>query len=156
MNCDKCGKDLAHNNRTGWCFSCWEKRRAQIAQELEGHYYRVPHIAEFLGYTSDESVRRLVREGSLPEQFPYPTEIGRELRWLRQQVDLWMELATRGSAVNVVSGQAITVDAGALVTLKSGVDIGVTNSGDVIRPKPGVVVARQDVPPADGVKGEEA
>lgn len=153
--CRRCTRPLNSYNPTHLCEACCIEVRKEMALESDDPlYYGVRDIMRLLGHESEEYVRRLAREHALPEGFPAATGTGGQWKWPRQQVDLWMELTLRKSAVTTSPGQFLNVVPGTGVILNSGVVATVRNSGDVVRINGNAVVEKDDVPSLDRPKGE--
>jgi hypothetical protein len=83
--CSRCGNPLGVYNPSHICWVCQEKMATRRWEAIEGPYVYVEDIAEVLEI-SEEQVRRLHRNGSLPS----PLGPAKKLKWDKEYFLSWI------------------------------------------------------------------
>jgi len=89
--CKLCGKVLNRYNPGYFCYSCQEKRIEARDYMSHNANYDVYDMVYILGLQSDESVRRLARQGKLPPSIPGI----KKYQWPRDVIDAWIRSGYR-------------------------------------------------------------
>jgi hypothetical protein len=84
--CPNCGKPLSHENRGPHCFAC---QTIMIEKVVAGSpdYYDAEDLAQIMGFTNAESVKRLGRKNQLPPRVPAI----KKWLWHKSVIEAWVK-----------------------------------------------------------------
>jgi len=84
--CSQCGAVINQYHPGDLCFPCQEKRLEEKITSVED-IIDAEDFADILGYNNAESIRRLGREGKLPDRVPE----NKKWLWYKDVVDDWIK-----------------------------------------------------------------